>query len=235
MDSLPAAPKVPILDIDRLPVEEQKNALHLQALLHLLDAFVVRFENALSLSEHCKELLKQHAKEAAASGLTEELFRRIAEKQSWRLVAAREAAMAVYHYSCTFESISFGVHRCPAIKTRMKHRPFTMARKLFSKHFPNAEMMRHAISHTAEMAATVESLKENASKYRRHFGTVIPEDAVAMAIGPSFSNNRLVLSYKGNDVSIEITPAARERLCQISGQIYVMFRQLVRTENRNRP
>jgi hypothetical protein len=234
MNPLPAAPIVPILDINRLPVGQQKHARHLQTLLHLLDAFVVRFENALSLSEHCGELLKKYAKEINTSGFTEDLFKHIAVKQSWRLIAAREAAMAVYHYSCTFESISNSVHQCPAIQARLKHRPFTMARKLFSKHFPHAEMMRHAISHTAEMAATMESLRENASKNRRHTGMLAPEYTVAMAISPSFSKNKLTLSYKGKDVSIEVTPATRERLCQISAQIYVVFRQLIRSETRSR-
>jgi hypothetical protein len=160
IDSLPAAPVIPRLDIDRFPVKERENAWHLQALLHLLDAFIRRFEVALRLNEHCKELGKQCARETNISGMTEDLIGRISEQLSWRLIAGREAAMSIYHFSCTLESISAGVHRCPTIKAKLKHRPFTMARKLFAKHFPHAEMMRHAISHTAEMADTVESLKK---------------------------------------------------------------------------
>lgn len=186
MQAFSPAPNVPRLDLKRLPDEEHENALHLQALLHLLDAFIVRFESALRLNNHCRGLGKNCAKEANSSGVTDELAFRISEQISWRLIAAREAAMAVYHFSCTLESIASGVHRCPSLKSRMKHRPFQMARKIFNKIFPHADSMRHAISHAAELAATVQSLKENAAKSRRYGEMLSAENVIPFAIGPSF-------------------------------------------------
>ena len=235
MDTLPPPPTIPRLDINRISASERENAWHLQALLHLLDAFVVRFEGALRLNEHCRELGQTYAKEANTLGISEDLFTRISEQLSWRLIAGREAAMAIYHFSCTLESISTAVHKCPSVKARLKHRPFKIARQLFNKHFPHAEVMRHAISHTAEMAATVESLKENASKTRRVMSAPKPEDSIALAIGPSFSGNRLTLSHKGKDVSVEVTSSNREKLCLVAALVYVQFRQLADIESRQQP
>src|SRR4051794_3665035 len=125
MDPIPLRPPtVPQLDLDRLPADEREEALHLQALFHLLDAFMFRFEAALRLHDHCKALGKQCANEANASGLTHEITVRLSEQLLWRIIAGREAAMSVYHFACTLDAISAAVHRCKTIKATLPRRSF---------------------------------------------------------------------------------------------------------------
>lgn len=68
----------------------------------------------------------------------------------FRIIAAKEGALNIYHLGCSLDALRGQVGRCPetrgldAIKLRE-------ADKLFKRHFPNADTIRHAIAHAGEV------------------------------------------------------------------------------------
>jgi hypothetical protein len=152
---------VPAIDLGSLPQEERAEAFQIMSLLGQLAMSGFDFQHALSLFDHASALEAQLETLAMQTfGQTEDMEqwrsrletrRQISEKErefgAWKRIAARDAAMTIYHFSITLEAIQFGKNS--ALGAKVDHSLIRRSRKEFKEYFPNAKTMRDAVGHYA--------------------------------------------------------------------------------------
>jgi hypothetical protein len=106
---------------------------------------VYRFGTAVSLIRHCEPLLGPEL------GM---------DPPEWIGLATRDAALSVYHFSVTLRAIRSGLGRCPTLKAMVDVEKLREASKAFNRQFPDAVLLRHAVSHLAEQLSTPEKFAE---------------------------------------------------------------------------
>lgn len=74
----------------------------------------------------------------------------------FRAIAAKEGALNVYHFGCSLSALRGQVGRCPRTQGVVSASKLKDADKLFKKHFPNADTIRHAVAHAGEVWASPE-------------------------------------------------------------------------------
>src|SRR5829696_6885478 len=86
------------------PPEEREHAQHFSTQLHMLRMYVIAFSRAVHLIDHCENLLKS--------------LPSIPDRQKvfdWTAIAARDAAMTIYHFRSTLYSVQNFKH-CPTLQ-----------------------------------------------------------------------------------------------------------------------
>jgi len=85
---------------------------------------------------------------------------------AWRNIAGRDGAMALYNYGKALEAISellgnppLGL--CPTLRNLIDYKAFKAQRKRFDTAFPNIILIRHAVSHAAELMAHPADARQN--------------------------------------------------------------------------
>lgn len=70
---------------------------------------------------------------------------------NYRMIAAKEGALNIYHFGCSLRELRQKVGLCPRTRDKTAGKKLREADKLFRQHFPNAEAIRHAIAHAGEV------------------------------------------------------------------------------------
>lgn len=76
----------------------------------------------------------------------------------WRIIAARDGALNIYHFSCSLDAVRQQVPKSTDISK------LRTAVKLFNSYFPHACNIRHAIAHAGELVKNPGKIKENIQK-----------------------------------------------------------------------
>jgi hypothetical protein len=149
-------PDPPELDIRKLPEPEIYEAGHLLRLLDDLRSYTIEFEGAVRILDLCMTTLKTTYADTDLD-----------EYWLWshgRHIPARDAALTVYHYGCTLmTSIPSALRRCPTISALGDHQALRAVRREFQERMENYTLLRHAVSHRAEMRETIERQQSHAA------------------------------------------------------------------------
>src|SRR5690349_10540688 len=82
-----------------------------------------------------------------------------------QFIAARDAAMTVWHFGDAMGQISTAMYRdVPTLRELVDRSILRSATKRFNECFRGAEAIRDAISHIAEFGGTLQKLDENSTK-----------------------------------------------------------------------
>jgi hypothetical protein len=82
----------------------------------------------------------------------------------WKEIAARDAAFSIFHFQRTFETLRVQLLRdYPVLRDMADTKGLRIAWKLYRSQFSDVVITRHAIGHTAEFYATVESRARHAT------------------------------------------------------------------------
>jgi hypothetical protein len=88
----------------------------------------------------------------------------------YRIIAAREAALNVYHFGCTIDSIRDLLAKTTVLKARfIDPKLVRIAHKAFRAQFPNVTNIRHAIAHAGEFFDSVDRMKSHERKSNIEF------------------------------------------------------------------
>lgn len=157
---------------------------------HQLD----EFENCLSLFEH----LQAHVKAFNHTGPQDdaELFRR----SGWSMVAAKQAALSLWHFRKALDELREAVNADPAIRAVADTRRIKNAiETTFRSKFPDWDEMRFGVAHAAEMQA----------EYDKH---AAPGPVIFGGIETNLPI--MATALKGNTYVATID--GRERSCEVS-------------------
>lgn len=83
---------------------------------------------------------------------------------NYRIIAAKEAAMCLFHLHHTLEALASQIKLCPETAHTVDVLKIKEARKNFSNAFPNVENMRHAVAHAGELFKSPQAAKRHEQK-----------------------------------------------------------------------
>jgi hypothetical protein len=155
-----------------LPTEEWDNVSFLQWLLASLEGYIRRFDFALQLLEQEGALLNDTFNALfdsyAQLGHDTESVRawmRAEQARQWAHIAARDAAISVFHIHHVLEALKVHAPKIGAtLRSDVDTDAIKKARALFKQNFPSAEMLRHGVTHSAQNAKDPSKAEFNAIK-----------------------------------------------------------------------
>jgi hypothetical protein len=133
--------------------QEAEEADHMDLMISKLDSYTRQFQTALSLFDHCETILYR-----AIEASDHETLINCA---GWPHIAARDAAMAAYHFGVTLGALQDRIRFCPSFAPYYDKQSMRLARKLFKSRFPRSEWMRHSISHAAGLFDSPDNFKKH--------------------------------------------------------------------------
>lgn len=133
----------PILYYGCVP-EPQQHALQLVGhALDNLEYYTNGFMSALKLFDYCVNHTKKQKDKRNRNTY-----------RSWQFIAARDGALAIYHFACALNALSQSLNECKVLGTRMPAGALRHCKKKLNAKFPNLVRMRHAVGHAGEKAST---------------------------------------------------------------------------------
>ena len=190
----------------RLLDDEAAEAAHLNLLLESLGHCTHTFQDALSLLDHCRAILDS----ASAKSDWDSYFGCV----GWPLVAARDAAMTIYHFGILVSAIQTRIGLCPTLMPYFDRAMMKTARRRFNQHFSRSTRLRHAISHAAETL-------ENPQQFKRHYGRLAPLSFLFLS--DSLLDRSYTTMLDGETLSIDITTTTLQRLKEIEQSVFAAF------------
>jgi hypothetical protein len=197
-------------------------------LLGLTD-FVVSFEYAVRLADHADLLVTSEKRKLQLavldSGRSREEIEALAAPVriygGWMSIAAKEAAMAVYHFHMKQQAVMQGAAQVSSISALVNMERLHEARVHFSKHFPHAKEMRNAIGHDAERTASAAARKDHGFT-----GTVRIDHSIYEGTGLFWSGmdgRTLRMARYKKLVSVTVDEATLDRLIEVQSKVLSAF------------
>ncbi|MBB5046440.1 hypothetical protein HNR60_001185 [Rhodopseudomonas rhenobacensis] len=198
--------------VESLPAAEQEEALALIFNLIQIHRLVDDFAAAVALLDYTEQLEAQVKIVSPGSGEPTELARNLKTLNIWDEMAARDAAMTVFHFGKTVEAIRAASREIPTIKQNIEHARLRLATKRFRKEFPDFEMMRHAVGHRAEATSSLRSVKAHSAGGVFIFG--------------SLERRTYTMTMKGDHHSLAIDHRTRLTLAEIARVVFSAFPEI---------
>ncbi len=195
--------------IAALPEVEQQAALVLVFGLIRMNDYVSNFAAAVALLEFSDI----QAERLKTGGLKEqpdsEISPVIATLTSWRGLAARDAAMTLFHFRETLEGVRSHLDDVPTAKPHVDVPKLRLADKLFRSKSPHFEEIRHATAHLAELTESFDQLKTNLANGTFVYGRVL--------------GKRYEVTINGHHYSFEVSKEVLNTLIQVTNMTYDSF------------
>ena len=192
----------------RLPEAEAYEASHLWDLLDELRSFTIDFEAAVRILDFCLASERETIGEDQAD-----------EHWLWvhgRMIPARDAAMTIYQFGRTLtNSIPNTLRRCPTITALTDQEALKAVRRDYQERFGNYTLLRHAVSHRAELRETTEKKQSNAAIDR---SSGHPE-----IIWGNFDFGAFVFTIKGQRLSLPISMETHSALVSFMLRTFAAF------------
>lgn len=137
----------PRINFDAIPAAEQESANRIHGNFNDLSAICLRFEDALVLSDHCRELFHEF-RAAKLEGFSK---RRLA--MSWGLLATREAGMTLGDFLQTLEWIKKNTRTCRTIADLLPESEIEALIDRYKAAFPDPKHIRNASAHPTDLTS----------------------------------------------------------------------------------
>jgi hypothetical protein len=196
-----------------IATEQERNELaQLEFLVLSLESYAKNFGSALALFDHAETLIQESFK--TNNNPTEE------SAFGWVFIAARDAAITVYHFCVSLDAIGAQVQFCPTVRSKFDFDALKTARKLFRSQFSAAEKIRHAVAHQAEL------LKSTAAMTRTRDGRSGGRSSTGILSIGNLLGRRYETTHDGEQISFEISKESLARLEGVVARVYGAFRPL---------
>lgn len=212
----PMAIEVPLLgaiaypaniDHSTVPPTQHEALDHLQSLLSFLAQFERQFYTALLLFDASEgEVWAMASQVESGQRSWNSLDAATDTLSAWKQMAARDGALAIYHFGNTMEAIKRSLPNCAAVNRTVNHQLLSRARARFRKAFPRYEAIRHVVGHVADFAATPAERERHSHKGGAHtVGNVSFDAGTRRQFLGNLYNRSYVVSFKGQVHHYEIT------------------------------
>jgi hypothetical protein len=151
---------VPILSSEAK--EERDNITFLNFSLRELATNVAQLGTGPKLFDFCTDKIK--ALVSDDPNRSKETMNNVYLFNGWRVLAAHDGCMVVFHFGNTMGGIKALAHATPSISSVIDREKLGLATRLFSQHFHDFEPARHAVAHAGELKVDPASWKENAAR-----------------------------------------------------------------------
>lgn len=222
-------PGPPQIARDRIPADEQEVLLHISDLLGSLARYECQFQLALLLFDLSHAENSNLVSQVESGQLSFETLDLTTNTLSgWQMMAARDGALAIYHFGQALIAIGANLSNSPTLGSLVNHVPFRLARKSFKATFPSYDAIRHAVGHVADFAATQKKRKIHSIKgpWKFSFGRVsieVKDEDGFHRFADNLYDRTYCVTYKGEVHKYEITGQTLGRLSKIRLDVYSAF------------
>ena len=138
-----------------------------------LRRFLTDFQTSVALFE----LLERGGGPPSTGVLGGEFFQ-------YRIIAARDGALNIYHAKCSLEAIKKQLPQCPSLNPFVDPKDIRRALKIFNQFFPNCDNVRHAIAHAGEIFSSPRIMKKHEQRdARSHPGFTFGTATIKPGVG----------------------------------------------------
>jgi hypothetical protein len=159
---------------DELPKAQRKRASHIMLQITMLALYVQQFESALGLIDHAEATSRQEShhrkqeREASAKGGRERKRDegypdRKRMLNDWSQIAPRDGALTLYQILQTMDHVEQRLRECPALADLVDIAKMQKAMASFDTSFQHTKLLRHAVAHDADRAATLQAVAKTRS------------------------------------------------------------------------
>lgn len=187
-----------------LPEAEQSSAWLIHDAVVHIDRNVREFHDALALVEFTEQ-------ERTKPSLSAEQSMRLG--MGWPLLAARDAAMTIYHIHVAVTGIWETRYGCPTFWGMADESALRKAGKVLSSQFPNLLKLRDCIAHVNDRTRTLKKHADHA------FSGIIDQpgfNSLGSQLTAFFlSGRRLVVTWNGEELAYDLTNESLDRLKEV--------------------
>ncbi len=140
---------------------------------------------------------------------TPEELRKRNRMRHWRIIAAKDGALTLYHFGETVDAIRGGMRNCPVLRSLVDTKKLKEADKQFESDFPNYVKLRHAVAHQTVVA-------------KAPFAA-IPDGIGRIVFTGSLFDRRFVSVWNGNRVEYELSKKSLASLSKVRDLVFAAF------------
>jgi hypothetical protein len=225
------APTPPQIVRERIPLVEHPAMFHILDLLGSLGRYERQFRLALMLFQLAWEENSRLA-EALPLGAVDWRTLDLSTNtlNGWQMMAARDGALAIYHFGQARKAVSASLGLCPILRDMVDHPKMRISRKLFDSNFPSYDAIRHAVGHIADFSATINRRMTHSIKgpWKGDFGAVALEIKDVNAVSRFADNlyqDTYCVTYLGRVHRYDMTAKTLGKLEQVRALVYSSFEQ----------
>jgi hypothetical protein len=190
----------PRYPLDFVPESERPSAEALRNSLTDLRMFVQRFDAAITLNEHSRELLFARGENALDAG-------------KWSLIACRDAAMSIWLFG---EGLRIArtklLPRCPTLLAAADHKKTRQLDGRYTGLFPGYKRIRHALSHFAH-TPTEGDLLDRATQKKK----------VVVIVSSSLRDRTFGTTHNGELFEFDLTGETADKLKMVESQAHEVY------------
>lgn len=222
--------RVPQIDASRIPPDQDEAMKHIAHLLSGLTRFERQFRYAVLLFD------ASHQEEQALIqlGMSRRLDWGVMENGMWTLsawshMAARDGALAIYHFGNTIQGIWASLPACPSIASAINEAALREASKEFRDAFRRYEAIRHVVGHVSDFFFnTQQKRSEHAAKGKWQAGGAgafigSTDEQGASELPGNLAGDTYVVSFRGEATSYALNAATVDIISSVRSKIYASF------------
>jgi hypothetical protein len=142
----------------------------------------------------------------------------------FRVIAAKEGAMNIYHFRCTLDAIRKQIGRCPTTRDTVDALLVKKAVGLFTRHFPNTNNIRHAIAHAGEKFVSPGKAKQHRQK-EAHVRASGGMSGAGGVLDAALFNRTYSVGWEGAVFELQIDESSIAKLAEIMNLALSAFPQ----------
>lgn len=189
-----------------LPQSEWEYVNHICKLVDDFRFYVKQFRQALSLFSFCENYIYVVG--------------------DWQFVAARDASMTTWHFYRNLDAVRVQMSHCPNFRSLVDLEQIKSIGKLFNETFPNCELLRDSVAHSADLKKSAKDQKNNSATNVNKFGVKTAKGAF-IYVSDSVVGDDFIQTIKGQMVSLSISPASLRALQTMQEQLKILFESAV--------
>jgi hypothetical protein len=200
----------PRFHMQALTTEEQHAAWLVQSNLSAFESHVRAFGAALSLFDFCLSSFRSGPADAG----------------DWSFVAARDAAMSIYHAYTVLDGVRQTLAGCPRLNDMTDKRALRSAGQIFHTYFRSFEDMRDAVSHIGEKMKTPKKFAEHAFSGSIDSRAIKADNVKRMTMSNVLDGRRFTNTWEGQVLTCEISQLSLSRLTEAKQHLWAAARPI---------
>lgn len=202
--------KVPWISYD-IPHDERSAVYEVSSWLSMLDDTVCNFWAALELFDYAEGHRKSGFPSLPTNTPPDPAIQLHRIRMRWQFMAARDAAMTIFHFKKTMEKIRGSVGAIPSLLEQLDIEKLKIASKLLDSYFPNSKKMRNLVAHLAE--TTINPLDPQKTD----------DSDPNILVLHSLAGRRYTSDYRGETFSYELSHESLTKLNRVKLKIFEGF------------
>jgi len=220
----PKRPYAPSLHIEDASEKDKNDTWQCSSCLSNLRSYCEDFESAVALFNF-SGVHKRMWMNSPHKGMARQFG-------SWRLLAARDGAMSIYHFAKTLGGVDNWSRQSDVIQSHINKEKIREARRLLREKFPRLEAIRHSVAHRAEITSSQRWVDTHAFSGSFKNDALSIENSKNVIILNPLSNNVFTTTWEGTIIEYEVSKTSSEALDDVMIMYFESYSSMDRSARR---